>query len=263
MKRIIEHNMNMIDSHLSLDRLKRQIAALAPSAWDGQQARISFGLDILDARLEGGLARGAVHEIIPHATGDATTAIAFALMLATRASPAKASILWIATDAQLRRDGLPYGPGLVELGMSADQIMMVAAPDVPACLKAAGDAIGCTAVAALIVDAGDTPRLDLTISRRLALAAERSGVTAFLLRAGHGPIASAAASRWQVAAAPSTPLPSQAPGRPCLALSLVRHRGGARPFDMVVEWNNDDRSFCEPTLLRNLLPIVERRQMVA
>ncbi len=253
----------MIDSQPPLAQLKRQIEALSPSLGGGRRGRASLGLSALDARLGGGLATAAVHEVLPHTGEDGTSAAAFALMLAARIAGAAGKILWSATDAQLRRCGQPYGPGLKSLGLDPDQLILVTAPDDLACLKAASDSLACAGLAAVIIDVGETKRLDLTASRRLALAAEGSGVTALLLRPRESAIASAAASRWQVAAAPSAHLPGHAPGYPMLSLSLVRHRGGARPFDMMVEWNNDDRAFCEPALLRGVSTPVERRQLAA
>lgn len=253
----------MIDSHPIIARLKQHIEALAPSQQGGGRSRISFGLDRLDAALDGGLARGAVHEILPATPGDAVSAAAFALMIALRAAETQGMILWITTDAQMRGYGVPYGPGLADLGLAPDRVLLVTVPDEQACLKAAGDAAACAGLSAAMIDLGETRRLDLTASRKLALASERSGVTALVLRHSHGVIASAAATRWQIAAAPAQPWPGQAPGRTSLAVALVRHRGGRQPFEMVVEWNNDDRCFCDPTVLRGVSAPVERRQMVA
>lgn len=270
---IIEQMVNIIESHPSLARLKRRIAALAPTAASGRGGRVSFGLEMLDARLDGGLARGAVHEVLPESAADTVSATAFALMMAARAAEPEAGttgrILWITHEARLRRDGVPYGPGLAELGIPPDQVLIVTAPDERAALKASGDALACRGLAAALIDMGEARQLDLTASRRLALASAQSGVTAFVLRAGGSVIASAAASRWQVAAAPSVPLPGQAPGRATLALSLLRHRGGVPPFTTLVEWTHDDRAFREPpssrdpALLRRVSAPVERRQMVA
>ncbi|NBU85342.1 MAG: hypothetical protein EBS21_12350, partial [Sphingomonadaceae bacterium] len=95
----------MIDSHPPLAHLKRQIEALSPSLGDGHRGRVSLGLSALDARLGGGIAKGAVHEVLPCTTEDGASAAAFALMLAARISGPVGKILWIATDAQLRRGG--------------------------------------------------------------------------------------------------------------------------------------------------------------
>lgn len=255
----------MIDSTSSLARLKRRIDALGPTASSGRWGLLSFGLAALDARLDGGLAKGAVHEVLPASGTDAASAAAFALMLAARGGGGAdgGPILWVSTDAELRRQGTPYGPGLAELGLVPDRMMLVTAPDELACLKVASDSIGCAGLAAAIIEVGSAKRLDLTASRRLALAAEKSGVTALILRGSDSMIASAAASRWQVAAAPSAPLAGQAPGRTGLSLSLLRHRGGARPFDMCVEWDHDRTAFSEPALLRPVPAVAERRSMVA
>jgi protein ImuA len=259
----IEHIVNMIDSTSSLARLKRRIDALGAPASSGRWGLLSFGLAALDARLDGGLAKGAVHEVLPTSGTDAASAAAFALMLAVRAGADGGPILWVSTDAELRRHGTPYGPGLAELGLVPDRMMLVTAPDELACLKVASDSIGCAGLAAAVIEVGSAKRLDLTASRRLALAAEKSGVTALILRGSDSMIASAAASRWQVAAAPSVPLAGQAPGRTGLSLSLVRHRGGARPFDICVEWDHDRTAFSEPALLRPVPAVAERRSMVA
>lgn len=253
----------MTDSYPSLARLKRRIDALGPAASSGRWGLLSFGLEALDARLGGGLAKGAVHEVLPASGLDAASAAAFALMLAARAGNVSGTILWVSTDAELRRHGAPYGPGLAELGLAPDRMMLVTAPDELAGLKVASDSLACAGLCAAVIEAGAAKRLDLTASRRLALAAEKSGVTALILRGSDTMIASAAASRWQVAAAPSVPLPGQAPGRTGLSLSLVRHRGGARPFDMCVEWDHDRTAFSEPALLRPVPAVAERRSMVA
>ena len=72
------------------------------------------------------------------------------------------------------------------------------------------------------------PLLDLTASRRLALAAEQSGVTLLMLRLEAEPVPSAADTRWAVSAAPSQALEANAPGPPQLEIELLRRRVG--PF---------------------------------
>ena len=73
---------------------------------------------------------------------------------------------------------------------------------------------------------GKCPALDLTASRRLALAAEQSGVTLFLLRLEAQPVPSAADTRWTVGAAPSRSLEADAPGPPMFEIELLRRRAG-------------------------------------
>src|SRR3546814_12766980 len=75
-------------------------------------------------------------------------------------------------------------------------------------------------------DLGSAPALNLTASRRLALAAEKSGVTALLVRADATPCPSAAQSRWEVQSLASAPLEANAPGGPAMEIELLRHRDG-------------------------------------
>ena len=81
--------------------------------------------------------------------------------------------------ARFRRDGL------LELGGDPRQLVMVKARGSADALSAAGDILACPHVGALLLEVGGEPKcLDLVASRRLVLAAEESGVTAMMLRAG-------------------------------------------------------------------------------
>lgn len=252
----------MADSNPALARLKRRLEHLErPRAQSGL-----FALGpLLDARLGGGLARGAVHEV----TGqDSACANGFALMLALCSAGCSAEpqasqkpLLWIRTDRTTRFAGALYGPGLAELGINPDRMMLVNAPDDAAAFQAAADIIGCTGIAAAIVEAGDAKKLDLTTSRRLALAAEKSGVTAFIVRHHAGEFASAASTRWAVWPALSTP-EYGAPGCTALRLELIRHRGGVAPFEALMEWDRDGQSFRAP-LSGAVLSAAERGPLAA
>jgi protein ImuA len=76
---------------------------------------------------------------------------------------------------------------------------------------------------------GEVERLDLTSSRRLQLAAEKSGVMALILRQPSSRSQNdhiAAASRWRISAAPSAPHPIPQSGRARWQLDLIRSRTG-------------------------------------
>ena len=211
-----------------------------------QAGQVSFGAEALDERLGGGLARAALHEIYA-VTSDATSAMAFALLLACRANRAK-PIFWV-RETKARLGGRPYGHGLAGLGIPPDILFLVEAPDTIAALRAGADITRCGAVGAVIIEPiGKAPALDLTASRRLALAAGQSGVMTLLLRTGVEPMPSAAHSRWQVASAPSTPLPANAPGHPAFDVTLLRHRGGIAGIETRLEWNRDRQSFDQAPL---------------
>lgn len=203
----------------------------------------ALGEEELDRALGGGLARGRLHELWPAAPQDGGSALGFALMLAIRAGGAGGTIVWITQD-QGSRAGHLYPPGLAELGADPARLLWVTAPDEPALMRAAADVVRSPAAGtAVIAPAGPAPRLDLTASRRLTLAAERSGVTAILLRTRDPEAPSAAATRWRVAAAPSQALAADAPGHPAFTVDCVRRRGGPPLLDRRLEWRRDDARF--------------------
>ncbi|KAB7645533.1 ImuA family protein [Polymorphobacter fuscus] len=226
--------------------LKALLPAVGSAA--AAQPAVTIGSANVDARLGGGLARAALHEVFAADADDASAAAGFTLMLALRAGVGK-PVIWIREDRGERWQGRLHAPGLVELGADPGTILLVTGVDALAVLRAGADSVGCGALGAVVIEPwAKAPLLDLTASRRLALAAARSGVLTLVLRAGADPGPSAAATRWRVGAAPSPPLPAMAPGRPAFDISLLRHRSGIAGFDARVEWDRDRRSFCDPVL---------------
>lgn len=251
----------MPDSHLALERLKRRLERLQRPR-HSVSSLFAFGTDGIDGRLGGGLAHGAMHEICPSHPLDSTAAAAFSLMLASRASGGP--ILWVREDRDERMNGRLYGQGVRELGIDPDMLLILTAPDTLAALRAAGDMVSCAAAGAVVIESsGAAKRLDLTASRRLVLACEKSGVTAFVLRDAGTGFASAAATRWMAGAAPSAPLPGEAPGMPSLSVELVRHRGGIPPFAIDLEWDRDERIFRQSPLSGRVPAFAERGPLAA
>ena len=253
----------MPDSSLSLAQLKRRLEGLERPHPCGGTSLFPFGCDAVDTRLGGGLARGALHELCAAEVGVHAAASGFALMLAARASRDK-PILWVREDKGERHHGRLYAPGMVELGIDPGRIIQMSAPDTLSALRVGADILGCMGVGAAVIEPwGEAKKLDLTASRRLVLAAEKSGVAAFILRDMAVSFASAAATRWLVSPASSVPLPGNAPGQVSLAIELVRHRGGIPPFGLIMEWDRDGQIFREPALSRVVLPLAQRQQMAA
>ena len=253
----------MPDSSVSLAQLKRRLERLERPRPCGGISSFSFGCGAVDTRLGGGLARGALHELCAAKAGDHAAASGFALMLAARASRDK-PILWVREDKGERQHGRLYAPGMVELGIDPAQIIQVSAPDTLSALRVSADILGCMGVGAAVIEPwGEAKKLDLTANRRLVLAAEKSGVAAFILRDMAVSFASAAATRWIIAPASSAILPGNAPGQVSLAVDLVRHRGGIPPFGLIMEWDRDAQIFREPALSSAVLPDAQRRQMAA
>lgn len=227
-----------------LESLKREVAKLergsSPAA---SAARFSTGVPDLDASLGGGLARGALHEVFAQGMLDEAAAAAFVIGLALRAS-GKAPVVWVRQDFVGLELGEIYAPGLAELGLSPERLILVRARDAPAVLRAGEEAARCPPLGAVIIEPWGNPKpLDLVASRRLMLAAGRSCVPVFMLRAGGAPLPSAAATRWSVKASASAPLEGEAPGHPACEVSLLRDRVGSIGRNWIVEWNRDVRSF--------------------
>ena len=193
--------------------------------------RLRFGVAALDRPLGGGLSRGRLHEFA-EAGAAAEHAAAATLFVAGILARTRGPVLWC-----LRRRDL-FAPALGLVGLHPDRVVYAEAAreaDLLACLE---EGLRHPGLAGVV---GEVARLGLTPSRRLKLAAEASGVTAFVLRrwrsdaeraAGAEP--NAAETRWRIGAAPSAPLAAPGVGRPRWSVELVRARG-AEPRAWIVE----------------------------
>jgi protein ImuA len=215
---------------------------------DGAGGWLSTGAPGLDAALGGGLATAGLHEIMPAAAGDSGAAAGFALALAARLAPAAGPLLLVGEIAAEREAGLPYGPGLAAQGLDPARLVLVRAERAADALWALEEALASRAAGlALAVFAGRPAAYDFTCSRRLALAAVAAGravVPLFLGRGGLADAASAATTRWEIAARPSLPGAAGTGGAARCAARLVRNRHG-RPLETLLEWNHDARSFAD------------------
>lgn len=228
-----------------LETLREEVARLERGSSPAAAERFTTGSQAMDAALGGGIARGALHEIFAEGLSSEPAAAAFALALALRA-PGRRPILWVRQDFVGLEMGEIYAPGLAELGLSPDRLILVRARDGPAVLRAGEEAARCPPLGAVIVEPWGNPKaLDLPASRRLSLAAARSGLPLFMVRAGGTPTPSAAATRWSIRAAPSRPLLADAPGHPCFTADLLRDRTGAAGRGWTMEWNRDRLAFTD------------------
>jgi len=200
----------------------------------------------------------ALHEVYA-AVEDATAAAGFALLVATHAAGGR-PLLWVREDRGERRGGRLYAPGLGALGVDPCALVIVTAPDTLALLRASADIVRCAGVGAVILEPwGKAAALDLTASRRLAMAAARSGVLTLVLRVDAEPVPSAAQTRWCLRTAPSQALAAGAPGTPTYDISLLRHRGGTPAFDARVEWDRDRNAFRDAPLCGAIPALAQRR----
>jgi protein ImuA len=209
--------MSQTAKQVLLEKLRARLARLDHHPTD--RPILPLGLAAVDRLLPGGgLARSCLHELC--GAPDRAAAAGFAAALLGRLA-ADGHALWIGP-----RDDL-YAPGLAAQGLPPERLIVVRAGARDARLWALEEALHSPGLAAVLAE---VDRLTLTQSRRLQLAAEAKGVTAFLLR----PLAacdapSAAVTRWRI-----TPLPedaatgeaSRAWEPPRWRVELVRCRGG-------------------------------------
>ena len=132
-------------------------------------------------------------------------------------------LLWVQERMAILESGRVHPPGFA----FAD-LIHVEARDAKSALWAMEEGLRCAAIGAVIGEIwGDPAALDFTATRRLAVAAERHGVAAYLVRLGGTVNLSAARLRWRVASAPSLmhPLNPRAPGVAAWQAELFRARG--------------------------------------
>ena len=218
---------------------------------------ISLGIPGIDGHLPaGGLARGALHELVAHSHNDVGAVTDFCVailvrLLKTQARSRDQLILWCLQNQAMDAGDL-YPPGLSRLGLDPARVLVVRAKHDTDVLWVMEEALRCRALGAVV---GEVRTADLTASRRLQLAAEASGITALLLRPSSEAVGpSAATTRWRLAASPSKPRGWAAglnePGAVCWQATLFRCRGGA-PGNWLMEWCDETRDLALAAAVRN------------
>jgi protein ImuA len=132
-------------------------------------------------------------------------------------------LLWIQDRMAILESGRVHPPGL-----PSRNLIHVEARDAKDALWAMEEGVRCAALSAVIGELWGDPRaLDFTATRRLAVAAERSGVPCWLVRLGGTANLSGARMRWRITSAPSlgNELNARAPGLPVWDAELFRARG--------------------------------------
>lgn len=206
-------------------------------------SRMALGHAGADAMLQGGLVRGAVHEVFADAGRHGAAATGFVAGLAQRVAKHR-PLVWVRQDFLDIESGALSMHGLSELGLDPRRVVMVRAADAESALRVAADAVACDALGCVVLDVwGEVRALDLVASRKLTLAARASGVTVLISRVAAMPAASTAETRWIVRAAHSPP-GLEAWGAPMLDIQLVRNRHGPTG-QWIMEWNCDECLFRE------------------
>ena len=219
----------MVEVKAHLPELRERIRRIErPTA--AAHGVLPFGIAAIDCVLPGGgLARGALHEILGVGGDeeDGALAAAFAASIVGRlTATGDGMVLWCLSRLDL------YGPGLAAHGLNPAHIVLVRGPRDAEILWTMEEGLRAPGIAAVVGEVGTLPAV---ASRRLQLAAECSGITAFLLRRWHDGgqaarernLPNAAVTRWRIAALPSQPLRGEpGVGRPRWRVELLRCRGG-------------------------------------
>jgi protein ImuA len=167
--------------------------------------------------------------------------------------------LWVQDRMAILESGRIHPPGL-----ALPDLIHVEARDARSALWAMEEGLRCQSLGAVIGELwGDPAILDFTATRRLAVAAERNGVAAWLIRLGGAANLSGARMRWRIASHPSlaNPLNSRAPGLAAWDAELFRARGHPPGrWSIVHEQGAADRfHLVAPAGDRTLAQDVERR----
>ena len=227
--------------------LRRHIAHIeqAQTQFDRAQGRSeawTMGVAELDRHLASqGLLRAGLHDVSPRAYGDQPAAMGFALALALRRLTdvqERRPLLWCRLASEEREYGRLYGHGLERLGLPRQRFITITLKKPSALLWTMEEALKSGALAVVLGDA-EGARADLTVTRRLALAAQAGKSACLLTFARTDAQATASQTRWTAAsvASRSPPHDAAAPGFPAWSIELTRARGG-RPGAWILEWHN-------------------------
>ncbi len=233
----------------------------------------------LDGALRDGLRRGALHEVVAASPGDAPAACGFALALAARFAAAlgrrRGAIVWIVEDHAKSEAGAPYAPGLARHGIDPARLIVVETASGQDSLWAAEEALKCRGLAAVVAEIWRLKPYDLAASRRLVLAAGRSGTPGLLVPAGAAGsaanLSSAARTRFEVKAVPGQTVASAGertplPGRAAWDVRIARIRAGPHASSLALDndrfwpilWNHEEAVFCNALPLPVSSPTCDR-----
>jgi protein ImuA len=196
---------------------------------------LPFGLPILDAALpQGGLACGALHEVLPETGGDMPAAFGFIAALLSR-MPHGGPVLIVLAQQEFASWGRLHGHGLNSLGLDPARVILIETRDEKPALWAMEEALR-SDVPALVVGAIGA-KLDPRTSQRLNFAAAASAITLVLLRPPEATGSNAAATRWRIGTAEAARDRFGLLARWRWRVTLERCRNG-RPGEWLVEYDH-------------------------
>jgi protein ImuA len=217
-----------------LEELRRRLPGV-----DAVHSSLPIGLPVLDDHLpQGGLACGALHEVVPATAGALSSAFGFVVAMLARLPQGRPFILVMPTYRQ-REHGRLCGHGLNSLGLDPARVTLVETAHRKETLWAMAEALHSAVPLAV---AGMIDRLDLKTSQKLHLAASDTGLPLLLIRPAQTLESSAAATRWRVGTAEAARDRFGLGARPRWHLQLERCRNG-RPGEWNVEYDHVTHRF--------------------
>ncbi len=180
--------------------------------------------------MNGGLAFGSTHEIAGGGI-DAVTGATAPLFAAGIAARTTGPVLWC-----MVRDDL-FAPAIAQAGLCMGRVTFVHSDNEDGVLDSAEEILRFGGVAVMVAE---LVRLPMVASRRLQLAAEKSGTMGLIIRrcrrqaeaTDYGQ-PTASAIRWRISLMPSERLPAAGVGRARWLLEVMRARAG-ECFDIEV-----------------------------
>lgn len=205
--------MDHAGHNVALSDLRRRVVALDRASRTRRPA-LAFGVEPVDRHLPwGGLPLGTLHELVEGGVESEHMAAA-TLFTAGILARTRGTVLWCLKGRDL------FAPALAAVGLGPDRVIYVETAKDSEILPAMEEGLRHGGLAGVV---GEAARLGLTASRRLQLAAEGSGVPAFVVRRWRNDAERASAdeptavfTRWRIAAAPS--------GASAAAIGLCRAR---------------------------------------
>jgi len=248
---------------VTMHELRRLLPGNEGLRREGLHQTLPFGLAAMDSHLAaGGLACGALHEVVPERQAAFPAALGFivAFLAHTFSSPptslhsgarqrgpagARERIVFVLPAYGRRQHGRLCGHGLNAFGLDPGRLILIETAHRKDTLWAMAEALRSAAPAAV---AGMIDKLDLKTSQKLHLAASDAGLPLLLLRpaalsppspacGGGWGEGSAAATRWRIGTAEAARDRFGLYARPRWHLQLERCRNG-RPGEWVVEYDH-------------------------
>ncbi|TWT05963.1 ImuA family protein [Reyranella sp. CPCC 100927] len=232
------------------------------TSWHGAPpSYLPLGLPEIHRHLSGpGLPCGALHEVLAAAHGDTPASFGFILALMAGAVQARRGPAVLVVSRQAADFGLPYGHGLQAFGLDVGRLLLVRTRAGKDALWAVEEILRSDAGAAVVAGAVES-NLDLTMSRRLNLAAATAGTPLLLQRPPSATATSAATTRWRIAAAPASRDRFDAFAHWRWQASLERCRNG-RPGHWTLEWDHVAHRLRLAEVVADRTPAAGRRQAV-